>query len=252
MKKIQQLIPILSIYVMALALLKVYIYYNNFNIPIKYFMTISELTINIFEDLIYIFPPLVILYFFTEKAEPKIDLTETKNKISDSLSLNFKNKNWKEIIRLLLKRIWAWIILICFLLLFIGFPLYLILFGKNYTDKIGGFAFLGGIIILFLLITKVERLITFLTIDGLILSTIIFLLTWFFVIKILSDIQNTENGKFVGTKVITEDSTYISTQDHYYIGQTSTYIFLFDKTLNKPTIIPASKIKRIDLAIKNK
>ena len=77
-------------------------------------------------------------------------------------------------------------------------------------------------------------------------------MTLFFVIKILADIQNTENGKFEGTKVITEDSTYISTHDQYYIGQTSSYIFLFDKTQNKPTIIPASKIKRIDLSIKNK
>jgi hypothetical protein len=88
------------------------------------------------------------------------------------------------------------------------------------------------------------------TLEGMILSTILLIFSFFFVLKILADIQETEKGKYVGTKVITEDSTYISTNNNYYIGQTSNYVFIFNKKQNQSTIIPVSNIKRIELLIK--
>ena len=250
MKKIVSLIPLFSIYILTLALFKVYIYYNNFKIPIKYFINVSELTVNIFEDLLYIFPSLIIIYFLIDKTDPKFDPNEIKDRIKSLLNIKVKGKNLIETIKLFIKKCFRWVTLIYCLLLFLGVPLLMIICKRNYSEKVAGFIFLGCIIMLFILIANNNKIIEMLTLDGMILSSILLALTFAFALTVLIEIEKTENEKYIGTKVITEDSTYISTYNNYYIGQTSSYIFLFNKKQNNPTIINSSKVSRIELSIK--
>jgi hypothetical protein len=245
-KKIS-LIPLFSVFILTMALIKVYVFYNNFNIPIKYFINISELTVLIFEDLLFIVPPLLLLYIFVDKSDSKIELS---NRFKDLLHKKPKDKSKKEIVLNFIRKLLVILISGFYLLLIFGFPLYLIFFHRTYSEKIFGFTLLASIILILIFITKSKRLINSLGIDGLILTMFFVIFTFFFMLRILVEIEDVEKGKFVGTKIITEKDVYISTPDNYYIGQTSSYVFIYNRQENQSTIIPVSEIKKIELSIK--
>ena len=65
------------------------------------------------------------------------------------------------------------------------------------------------------------------------------------------EIQNVDNGRYTGTKIVTKDSTFKSTDSAFFIGQTSNYIFFYNKKDKHTSIIPASELKEIELFFKN-
>jgi hypothetical protein len=65
--------------------------------------------------------------------------------------------------------------------------------------------------------------------------------------RIIGEIETTESGKYRGTKIITNDSTYISTDSAYYIGQTSNYVFFYNKKESYTTVLPTREVKKLEL-----
>jgi hypothetical protein len=60
-------------------------------------------------------------------------------------------------------------------------------------------------------------------------------------------IKNVDNGNFIGTTIVTKDSTYISDRTHYYIGKTEKYYFIFNKDKKTTLIIPEREVLKFEL-----
>lgn len=61
-----------------------------------------------------------------------------------------------------------------------------------------------------------------------------------------NEIKSVMDGKYNGTKIVTDDTTYISSDSSYYIGQTNRFIFIYDKS-KFCTVLPISSIKRLEI-----
>ena len=77
----------------------------------------------------------------------------------------------------------------------------------------------------------------------------IFALTLVAVVNMTSrEIKLVTSGKYNGTKVTTSDTTYVSNDTTYYIGQTDKSLFLYN-TSNHCIVVPISTIKQLDIYI---
>jgi hypothetical protein len=65
--------------------------------------------------------------------------------------------------------------------------------------------------------------------------------------KSIFDARNVMNGKYIGTKIFTNDSTYTSTATNYFIGKTDKYVFIRNEPDNSCLIIQSESIKKIIL-----
>ena len=72
---------------------------------------------------------------------------------------------------------------------------------------------------------------------------VIFSLTWFTIFEI----NNVDKGKYLGTKVVTSDSTYTSDSFHFFIGKTENYFFIFNSREKEVTVIPNNEVKKFIL-----
>lgn len=60
------------------------------------------------------------------------------------------------------------------------------------------------------------------------------------------DVDAIQQGKYTGTKISTKDTTYISTDSNYYIGQTEKYIIIYNRN-SSCTIVPTSIVVEMNL-----
>ena len=65
LKKIWPSLPHLSLCIIILALLKNFLYYFNFNVPIKYFIGLSELGLLVSGDLLILVPLFLLMYLIS-------------------------------------------------------------------------------------------------------------------------------------------------------------------------------------------
>src|SRR6186713_2761629 len=121
LQKFWNSIPQLSIAIIILAIIKMTLYYYNFDVPIKYFIGISELGLLIADDLLIYIPFLGVLYFlFVEPAgESKGDL-DRKTDVPVSVT-NVKTKPGR--IRKFLDSVMLWIFGGIFVAIGIGIPI---------------------------------------------------------------------------------------------------------------------------------
>ena len=248
MKKILLSLPQLSLFVVILALLKLFLYYNNFNVPIQYFIGLSELALQISEDLFILIPVIFFMYFI---IGPPLS-----GKINEPLNIEIvkpvTNKLAKRPILKLLDKIILYIPIGFFICVFVGIPLYR-LYNYNsysYSDRIKCVSVLMVDAYFFILIKQYEKLEKLITPKLISQSFLIFIFLFMFMINITVEIDRVEEGKYKGTKIITTDSTYTSTDSTFFVGQTSTYVFFYNRVDKHTTIIPTTEVKKIDLYLK--
>lgn len=238
-KRIAEIIAPTSVAIIILGIIKQIFYYNRFNLPIKHYLSITEIGILFSDDMI-------LISFFLLAAICVILLDEQ----SDKNQLRLLNK--KEEIREILKSSTGLRNFFKFMPTLIYFVCFLAgticLFYPSYKTLITG---------TLLLIAGVTNAIFFSTkkynLNNNVVQKIkrLFLLIAIFsTITILSaalESQVTINGRYKGTQIITDDSTYISTESSFYIGRTDKYIFIYNKFDSITDIIPSDKIKKIRL-----
>lgn len=208
----------LTICVIILSLLRNYFFYSNFQLPIKFFVGISELGLLIFDDLLV---PILIVVF---------------SLAANWMDENFEDATNKSEIPKHYKILSAVIII---MLGVVG--LIMGLNSNTYLDKITWFTLTIGCI-------SVGSYIGFLT--NKIQSKIVVPIIFFFIMFSLSlaaDIESVQNGKSLGTKIYTKSDTLTSTSSFYYIGQTMDYVFMYDTLKKSNLIIPKNEITRMEL-----
>lgn len=237
-KEISSTLPFLTVMVIALGLFRQLAYYGNYNLPIKYFLNITEIGLLVSSDIL--FSVLVFLFlslyisFLENIKNNKILNTTTDIKVNRTLDNN--------ILLLVLKICCGVTMMILCVSFFIV---------KEYQSKLEIIGYLIFIAYWYFVITffkyfknhliKTKNLVIH---SGV---SLLFLLVVFFTSYELNFV---EKGKYTGTIIKTVDSSYISTDSSYFIGKTSEYVFIYNKLKKSTTIIPSSKIENIILVSK--
>jgi hypothetical protein len=246
MKRFLSSLPQLSLFVVILALLKLFLYYNNFNVPIKYYVGLPELALQISDDLFILLPLVFFMYFLNLDTKPRQEkiINQPLNTEADK---PVTNKPPKGKIRIALDKVMPYVLMGFFICALVVGPLILLFHSKSYTDRLTLVSILVMDIFFFVFITQNEKLEQFVTTKGMTLSLFLAMFLFMFISKTTGEIEGVEKGKFKGTKIITTDSMYISTDSTFFIGQTSNYVFYHNKIDKHTTIIPTTEVKKIEL-----
>lgn len=227
-KKIIDHIPILVALIIIIGIVKLTLFYRNFSIPIKYFLGFSEITTAIADDLLYV----LLAYCITICGKLAVeDLIKTR-------SIDLKD-NKDSLFSLLI------------IIITIGLIIWRFFFENEYYNKIVIDAV--SYFCLFSVIMQIKFIKDFSTHN----KEFIFFLYFFFttllgIVSITSfEIKSVINGKYKGTKIVTNDMTYVSSDTTYYIGQTEKYVFIYN-TSKHCLVLPISNVKQFDIYINEK
>ncbi len=221
-------LPLLTVILVALGLSKQAMYYSNFNVPIKYFLGISELSLIISVDLLVAFATVfgTVIYIFInregfQKASPKSLFFFSK--IFPVLAFLFTLGGTFIAAKTVATRlIWC-----CFLLGSFSY-----LFFTAYKSQIQKLLNLDNRMIVLIASVSISTL------------CLIMLKTGFDLIRV-------EKGLYNGTKIYTTDSIYTSTGNSYFIGKTENYIFIYNKKDSTTSIIPSELVTKMVLKVKD-
>lgn len=242
-KKLFSSIPFLSGLIIILGLLKLFIYYLRFDVPIKFYIGLSELALQIADDLFITIPVVIIMYLLGHiSSESGSQSRENKSTEENKSALRTKSK-----VRKRLDKIMPYIVGTLYGFFLIGIPFYLAFFTNSYVYNVSGILGLSVIAFIILFVTQHDKLEKLLSPDGLSLSLFACVFLTLFILLTVSSVDSVERGKFIGTKIITADSTYISDKNSFFIGQSSSYVFIYNKNEKYTTILPIAEIKKIEL-----
>ena len=222
-KKIIDHIPVLTALIIVIGIIKLTLFYQNFLVPIKYFIGFSEIATTIADDLLF----LLLIYAVLKSIElvfrdmrPNFTLFSSQDKMNLYYSVLFVIINVGLLIwGILEKEYYRKIVNSSYSYFFLFLTLMQTKFAKEYFDKNKDFLFI----------------------------LYFFLLALLNIVNITSrEIKSVVNGKYKGTTVVTNDTTYTSTDSSYYIGQTEKYVFFYS-TSKHCIIVPVSTIKKLDI-----
>lgn len=237
LKNAMEYIPAISIFIIVLALLKQIVYYLNFDVPIKYFMGISELTVVISDNLLLAIPVtlfLIMLFFVIDKQESKAVESSEEERERIKKKADFARKINKKIGKVLI----AMMVI----------TLSLLFFADSYIIKViiilsFSYQLLFYFPVFFLDKTlKIDR-----KLGEIKTLFVVYFCSFYIVLISVFEISKVEKGFYTGTQIVTQDSTYLSTSHSYFIGKTENYVFIHNKKESNVLILPAESIKKIIL-----
>lgn len=225
-RKLIEHIPILGALIIILGIIKLLIFYNCFDLPIKYFVGLTEITIIIAEDILLF----ILIYFI---------LLSVEILIKDNIKKEFTLFSSKDKANLILS--------IFVLVVNVGLLIWN-LQEKEYYRQIVNSAY--TYIFLFITIRQTKFIKEYLEMNKEFSFFLLFLALTLLHVTITTskELKLVINGKYDGTKIVTNDTTYISSKSCYYIGQTDKYLFMYQPP-KRCIILPTSTIKQIDFYI---
>lgn len=224
-KRALENIPLITGLVIIIGIIKLNLYYQNFDVPINNFISVSEIATTVAVDLLFfllIYTALKTIQIFIKDVKPDFTLFSSKDSENLIFSLIFVFINIGLFVWGLFEKVYyRRIIHDAYTYFFLFITLMQTKFGKNFIEKNKEF-------------TNVLY---------------IFALTLVAVVNMTSrEIKLVTSGKYNGTKVTTSDTTYVSNDTTYYIGQTDKSLFLYN-TSNHCIVVPISTIKQLDIYI---
>lgn len=243
LKKLTESIALFSVVIIIFGLAKQYLYYLNFGVPINYFLTISELGIIVSDDILIICMVVGIILFGSYlllNTKIPIETIERQQKKEEQIleELKFTNpKQYKKIVRSKTSLI---------LLLIVG-AFVALTTSKEYSFKLISVSVLVLMAPYFILIFRPALLYKHLSSNTAYTYLTIALFIIVYVSFVGVQVSNVEHGKFAGTIITTNDSTYISTTERYFIGKTDKFVFFYDARVRATSIIPMDKVSTIIL-----
>jgi hypothetical protein len=222
-KKIIEHIPILTALIIVIGIIKLTLFYQNFSVPIKYFVGFSEVATTVADDLLFlllIYAVLKTIELLFKDVKPNFTLFSSLDRLNLFYSVLFVIINVGLLIwGILEKEYYRKIVNSAYIYFFLFLTLIQTKFAKEYFEKNKEFLFI----------------------------LYFFLLSLLSIVNMTSrEIKSVVRGKYKGTTIVTNDTTYISTDSSYYIGQTEKYVFLYS-TSKHCIILPISTIQRLDI-----
>ncbi len=228
-KVISSSLPLFTVIIIILGLVKLVVYYSKYNVPIKFFIQISEIGLIVSYDLLLV---MIMFLYFTIQGANQIEIK------TESKTLKKASKIVGQVVTFLP----VLVVVITIIFLYIE---------KDYANKVYLFSLLIFSGSLALIIAYPDYFIKYITNRTRYLLLQGFIITVCFVLVVTaSEIKSVEKGKYKGTIIITADSTYISTDSSYFIGKTENYVFVFNKKDTTTSIIPSELITKMILKSK--
>lgn len=222
-KRLVEILPFIIGFLIFNGFLKLYIYYNNWNVNIIDFLDFSEIILSFLNDLNIIIFCLIFFIFHqligAKLLEGKIDIESIKNSIDN---------NKKKFL------LFCLFIFSCFISLFL------------YYNKI--FLLYMAIASLFqFLIYFLEHLISDDENTPLILATTLTFIS-FTICLSNYEIKNTNsNSKLATTRIKINDEQIVTSENLILIGKTQKFIYLYNKNRKLTRIIPTDRILNIEI-----
>jgi len=220
-KSLKEYIPFLSVLsagIILFSLIEQCIYYGHFNIQIQGYTGISELFLAFADKLMLIVvgtAALAIVAWFYWRKKSKIgatDLIILGIVCLVNLAMLLNHAADADYIRYLVPLVLISYIILTFMVYW-GFSR---VFGKEINIRILSTFYI--IVAFFLLLVNTTYL----------------------------EEDTTEGGRYLGTKIFTKDSTYVSDSTHFYIGKTQNYYFIYNKD-SSTLVIPEREVTKFDL-----
>jgi len=241
-KKFLSSIPHMTLVVIILGLIKQIIYYNNFNFSIISYIGISELGLLVSNDLLVIVPSLLIMGLIYTDTKPKEEI-----KIADGIKHTpeiSSEKPKKKILHQKINFTENWIIVIVFVVMLVF--MVAAIAQNHYYDSLYLYAEAGFFFFLLLLILFKQQLQQYIKTSQVVTMAIVVALTCInFILRISKELEIVEKGKYTGTTIITNDSTYISSDSSYYIGKVEKFVFIYNKKDSSTFVVPIESIKKM-------
>ena len=224
--KIKFIFPYLSAFIILLGLIKIGVYYWCFNIGIQDYIGVSELILAIANKAVGTLTVVSSFAFFSWNINKMTPLKEKRIEMIE------QNKPFN--------KIFAFEIIMLSLLLILG------IFSFAYGMKIMVFILGPTMTIpLYQILIYDKRLASYKPLVFVFLLVIVTVLI--ICLDSIQDANYSENGKYLGTKIYTKDSTYISDSTHFYIGKTTDFYFIYNKDRKSATIIPEREVLKFEL-----
>lgn len=233
-KTLGSYLPIFTVAIVIIGIIKLTVYYNSFDIPIKYFLGISEIGLYVSEDLLIL--SLFIFIVFAANASDSLDVIffKTTNKITapkEAKEMEIPNPNARTYFSIV-------------------FPLFMLTMTMGMTPTSARYIFVSVIILYFItLIYITPSIYSRLKANK---SFVITLLTLAIIgyesLAVRSEILGNYKGVYNGTIIELKDKPpFISNDSIFFIGKTSDYLFLYNKKDSTATILPTTSVEKIIL-----
>lgn len=244
-KKILTNIPIATIIIITIGIFKQILYYQNFDLAIKYYLGFSEIGVIVSDDLLYILSFLLVMSIFPYLNWSKNSaLGERKEmeKWHSDLRVKLKTeKAYKEYINKGMFSTKRDKIILTIFIIAIGTTIYeaMTIISWNYSKYLILAAYISFMFSLFINLHFPDRLFPNYP------NTAFYILLLFFCIvcKTGLDIDAVDNGRFKNTIIRTTDTTYISSDTSYFIGKTDKYYFVYNTKDTTTIVIPSETVK---------
>jgi hypothetical protein len=224
-RKIIPSLPVITLLILIIGIIKQLVYYNYFKLPIKHFLTINEISSLIAEDILnyawMVFSLITIRILGDDVYQRYLEKIKTR-----------KNKGTIYIIPALL----------CLIILI------WMIFERRYYYQIILSSSMAFLTTLAVLDSEPGRKLAS-KFNDLYMAPIIILVICFEMQVVSSEISKVIKGKYYGTKIYTNETILTSDPNSYYIGQTEKYIFLYSKE-KTITILPSSEVQKVEMKIR--
>lgn len=235
LKDLSSNLPLFSVIIIVLGITKQVIYYSNFNLPIKYFLGLSELGLIVADDLLKF--SFIFICLFLSNIYTASNFTDIK---PHTTSLNNQY-------------LFKAIVLTVFAIIS-GFIAYKLFHVKFYFVRVIYLTLLITFLAMVLVIMESPKIVGYVSVKKFYSIFFLISITLALIGTTAFEIDDVDEGKYKGTIIKTSDSTYISTDSSFFIGKTEKYIFVFNKKDSTTSIIPTESVKTIIFkeTIKNK
>ncbi len=234
-RSLGSIIPILTICIIILGLMEQLLFYYNWQVPVKYFIGISELGLLFSGDLIFIFISCLFVIIVSETRRQK-QLIKLKNRKSSELpSEEVLDKKLRNLV-LSMKVISVVMFIITIILIFTGqvYPKFLQLIALLILSVYIGYVGFNSDFVLDKLHAAINLSVLTAAVSCI---CYLFLYTSF-------EIRAVVKGKYKGTIITTADTSYVSTDSSYFIGKTEKYVFIYS-TKGTTLILPTESVTKI-------
>lgn len=221
-KSIKEYLPYFSGLIILLGLLRQMVYYIHFNIPIQNYIGVSELLLAWIDESFLFFTNLIILIFYMRFLS--VGSNFNLNRLGKIIFPLFAIFLFYQFINLLISRQY-----------YSSITFLIIIFVSLYP--------LAGWIINIVLKKTPIKLAYFQLIYFSICVILIFILVTRNTLKYVDD------GKYIGTKIYTNDSTYVSDSTHFFIGKTENFYFIHNKDKKSTLVIPEREVSKFELQV---
>lgn len=240
-KDLEKKLPLVTVYILLFGLIKQLIYYLNFNLPIKYFIGLSELGLlmsdNLILSVVVMLLGTLVLHLFATLENYIAVMYAKKNRVSDLTKHILTRKEQIQV---------AGICIVAFAIAFV-----FILPNESYSEQLMFYGVLTIVIFLPILIFSeyINIKLAESTKQVLLLSAFLFAITLFLTSFEITSVM--DNGKYDRTIIITNDNRqYISNDTSFFIGKTEKYIFYYRTKIKGTQIIPVESVKEFLLVSK--